>query len=250
MYAMKNARALPCDVLEMDVYLTKDRELILMHDIEVRKTTSGTRRVYEYTLKEITKLRADYRWSPDCKTKVRPGDFEQRKDDLLVPTLQQVLQQFPEMRFVIEMKKAPAAFSPVARLSELLKSANMTDKVLVASFHRPFMQDFRRSLPDVATSFSLSIEDAASLTSKAVQQLIQTLLNQPPGEQGADALQLPYPFITKHVVQKAKDRGLALHAWTVNSSAAMKTMMSLGVDGIITDCPEELLRRLGRLSAT
>ena len=111
-YAMKKAQKLGCDVLEMDVYLTKDRELILMHDIKVHKTTSGSGHVYDFPVQQITALRADSHWSPDCETKLRPNDLPQNEPDLNVPTIKQVLETFPKMRMVIEMKRAPKQNCP------------------------------------------------------------------------------------------------------------------------------------------
>ena len=105
------------------------------------------------------------------------------------------------------------------------------------------MEDFRKCLPHVATSLTLSPGDAATLTSLSVERLIKKLL---PNAQGPDALQLPHWIITKGVVKRAKERGLAVHAWTVDSTQTMDRMNALGVDGIITDCPARLLARLGR----
>jgi glycerophosphoryl diester phosphodiesterase len=249
MYAMRKAQALGCDVLEMDVYLTGGLhpELVLMHDIDVHKTTAGKGQVYDYTVEKITALRADRRWSPDCKPSLPPEDITQHEDELRVPTLPQVLKAFPEMRMIIEMKKAPMEFSPVARLCQLLKDQKMTEKVLVASFHAAFMDDFRRSLPEVATSLTLSIDDAAKMPPTTVEPFIEKTLDNSSHGQGPDALQLPYWVINKHIVNKVKERGLALHAWTVNKPKSMERMKSLGVDGIITDCPTALLSSLGRL---
>lgn len=248
MYAMRQARAAGCDVLEMDVYRTKDPEpeLILMHDPDVRGTTARSGSVHKFTVQEITALRADHRWSPECQPSLRSQDVSQHERDLRVPTLDQVLNEFSDMRMVIEMKRAPAKFSPVARLVELLTKRDMTKQVLVASFHAPFMKDFRSRLPQVATSLSLSITDAAKLTPVAVDRLLDKHLNHYSDEQGPDALQLPHWAITPRIVKKVKQRGLVLHAWTVDTPAVMDRMKALGVDGIITDCPSRLLARLGR----
>ncbi|HKG47224.1 MAG TPA: glycerophosphodiester phosphodiesterase family protein [Pyrinomonadaceae bacterium] len=246
MYAMRQAQAVGCDVLEMDVYLTKDHELILMHDLDIRKTTAGSGLVHNFTLQEITTLRADHRWSPECEPSLRRDDASQHENDLRVPTLREVLQAFPAMRMVIEMKIAPAQSSPVAKLVELITELKMTEQILVASFHAPFMEDFRRRLPQVATSLTLSINDTGKMNSAAAGRLLDKFLSHSSNEQGADALQLPHWLITRRIVEKAKERGLVLHAWTVNTPAAMDRMKALGVDGIITDCPSRLLARLNR----
>jgi glycerophosphoryl diester phosphodiesterase len=240
MYAMRRARQIGVDVLEMDVYMTKDHDLVLMHDIRLRKTTEGSGFVFERTLTEIRELHANYHWAPDCgkntsKQSIKAIGEEQR--DVAVPALLDVLNAFPEMRMVIEMKPAPKRFSPVVRLIELIRETWMKDNVLVASFDASFMKNFRQSFPEVATSLTLSIEDAKKLVAGRSQRFRAEVLNQKITEAGPDAVQLPHWAITKWVVDAVRHHGLALHAWTVNRISSMERMLSLGVDGIITDCP-------------
>src|SRR5436305_13753365 len=65
MAAYKGAMSLGVDVLEMDVYLTRDNELVLMHDEDVVGTTDGEGRVYKFSLDAIQKLNAGYYWAAD-----------------------------------------------------------------------------------------------------------------------------------------------------------------------------------------
>src|SRR4051812_913215 len=63
--AYKEAVRIGVDVLEMDVYLTKDKRLALMHDVSVKKTTDGRGLIHKYTLAELQELNAAYNWSDD-----------------------------------------------------------------------------------------------------------------------------------------------------------------------------------------
>ena len=241
MAAYKGALGLGVDVLEMDVYLTKDGQLVLMHDKNVDGTTDGEGLVGEFTLDDIQKLNAGYRWSADGKTfpyqlalDQLPSDLQK---DLRVPSLKEIFEAFPQMRMIVEMK---AAFSsPAAALCRMLREHQMTERVLVASFDGHYMTEFRDLCPEVATSTSLSAADVTELLLG-----VQWFDKQPADP---SVLEAPHKLISEHLVHLVRKRGLRLHAWTVNDSAEMERMKSLDVDGIITDYPGPLLALLGRM---
>src|SRR5688572_18414427 len=172
MYAMRQAVKTGADVLEMDVYLTKDKELVLMHDNNVESTTeikcliNRKCRVNKFTKAELQNLNAAYHWSNDGK---QSHCFHNKKltveipNDLRVPTLEEVFKEFPDKRMVIEMKKAED--SPVAKLCALIQDCHMENNVLVASLWAPFMNEFHEELPTVATSVT-PFEDSISWLSK------------------------------------------------------------------------------------
>lgn len=236
--AYENARSLRVDVIEMDIYLTGDQQLVLMHDQSVKKTTDGTRPVESYTCDEIQKLNAGYNWSREGKFPYQKhlADLSpelQRK--LRVPKLSDVLEEFSDLRMIIEMK--PAFASPAAKLWEMLQKYHMTDKVLVASFSDNYIDEFRDlSQGEVATS--LSIEEFGEFVlgfhgfeEHSVKPCV---------------IDAPYWMLTEHLINKIKERGYKVHAWTVNDAEEMGRMRDLEVDGIITDYPTVLLDILGR----
>ena len=256
MFAMRRAVEVGVDVLEMDVFLTASGtddlgrfeapELVLMHDEDVGMTTEGNRRVYEYKLHEITELHADYRWIPNhtktSRRRIGTGIFS--KQDVRVPTLEKVLKEFPKTRMVIEMKKvtkAPVGYSPVQHLVELIELYEAHKRVLVASFEPKFMDAFRKALPTVATSLTISGEDT--------HRVLKQLLGSPGAAQGPVALQIPweafYLPLNEPILRKLQRR-FAIHPWTVNKEWEMQKMISFGVDGIITDYPCTLLDALHR----
>src|SRR5512141_1114203 len=82
MYAFEHAVALGADVLEMDAHITKDGEIVLMHDERVDRTTDGTGLIEDLTLDQLLKLDAAYDFSPD-----NGQTFPFRGQGILVPTL-------------------------------------------------------------------------------------------------------------------------------------------------------------------
>src|SRR5215212_3415964 len=98
MYAFEKAVEIGADVLEMDAHITKDRQIVLMHDEEVDRTTDGTGLIEDLTLAELKELDAAYRWSnDDDKT------FPYRGKGIQVPALEELFERFPQMRYVIEI---------------------------------------------------------------------------------------------------------------------------------------------------
>lgn len=234
-FAFTEAVKIGVDVLEMDVHLTKDQHLVLMHDQTVDATTNGRGSIGQLTLAQLKKLDAGYRWTNDGKT------FPFRKKRITIPTLKEIFETFPKMRMIIEMKSS--SLSPVKALNALIREHGMTDRVLVASASDLFLEEFRKLSPGVATSMSAP-ELAHFLLTK-------TLPEADTPQRKPDALQLKerIPFIqllNKTVVDRAHGLNLPVHAFTVNRTADMKRMIDAGVDGIITDYPSRLLNLVGR----
>jgi len=129
----------------MDAHITKDSQIVLMHDEKVDRTTDGTGLIEDLTLAELLKLDAAYQWSnDDGKT------FPYRGQGIQVPTLKELFEKFPDKRFLIEIKLTK---NPITKpFCDLIHEYNMQDKVIVASFHDDAMALFRETCPDIATS--------------------------------------------------------------------------------------------------
>lgn len=236
MLAFERASDLGVDAIELDVHSTSDGVLVVIHDATVDRTTNGTGRVNDLTLAEVKRLDAGYRWSADgMKT------FPWLGKGLSVPTLDEVLTRLPKMRFNIEPK--PEKQSLAKPLCRMLRQKGMTDKVIIGSFHQAVLDEFRSECPEVATSASPA----------EVSEMVRS--SQANGA-GADrplmrALQVPefvgaVRVLNKEFIEAAHQRNLPVHAWTVNDTESMRRLIDLGVDGIMTDYPDRLLKLLGR----
>lgn len=236
MLAYQNAVDLGVDVLEMDIHITKDGKLILMHDETVDRTTDGTGEIESMTLTDLKKLDAAYDWSPD-----EGKTFPYRGQGIQVATLEEIFQAFPEMRMTIEIKKTN---SPMAKpFCDLIREYNMQDKVLVASFHDERLKEFRTECPEVATSSAKNETTVFVLLTKAFlggfySPIFYSL--QVPEESGGITVMTPA------FVRAAHARNLAVEPWTINDEETMRKFIEWGVDGIITDRPDILMEVLGR----
>jgi glycerophosphoryl diester phosphodiesterase len=236
LYGFERAAGLGVDVIETDVRATADGELVLFHDETLNRTTDGAGRVRQLTLAELKRLDAGYRWSPDGGQ-----SFPLRGRGLTVPTLGEVFDALPTLRFNIEPKHSePSIAAPLCRL---IREHGMESRVMVAAFRDTAVEQFRRECPEVATSAS-----AAEVAGFLALQRSGLAGSYGPRMQ---ALQVPERAGSLHVlsagfVAAAHARNLRVHAWTVNAEDDMRRLLALGVDGIMTDYPDRLLKLLGR----
>ncbi len=236
MFAYQNAVDLGVDVLEMDIHITKDGILVLMHDETVDRTTDGSGEIESMTLDEIKKLDAGYNWTPD-----EGATFPFRGQGITVTTLEEVFTAFSDMRMTIEIKKTNASMAKP--FCELIRKHNMEDKILVASFHDDRLKEFREECPEVATSSAKNETTVFVLLTKPFLGSFYSpkfFSLQVPEESGGITVMTPA------FVKAAHERNLAVEPWTINDEETMKKLIAWGVDGIITDRPDILLKVLGR----
>ncbi len=134
------------DVLEMDVNMTSDGHIVLMHDTSVDRTTNGSGLVSDHTLAELQALEVGVNWSQDSSTYPYDGA------GLQVPTLSAVFERYPDWPMIIEIKQeSPSLAQP---LCDLIRQYAMTEQVIIPSFSDVAINEFREACPEVATAAS------------------------------------------------------------------------------------------------
>jgi len=237
MYAFERAAALGVDVLEMDLHVTADGALVLIHDETVDRTTDGTGVVEQMTLAQVKALDAGHYWTDD-----EGQTYPFRGQGITVATLEEVFDAFPDIPMNIEIKLVENV--PVVEpFCQMIRQYGKQDQILVASFHEDAMSEFRAACPEVATSASQN--EVINFFARHFVGLAASY--SPP----AQAVQVPeyrsgIHILTPRFVADAHSRGMDVHVWTVNEAEDMQRMIDLGVDGIITDRPDILLELLGR----
>lgn len=236
LFSFKGAAQLGVDVLEMDLHITQDDVLVLIHDETVERTTDGSGSVEEMTLDELKALDAGYYWTADGG-----ATFPYRGQGLTIPTLDEIFEAFPGYRMVIEIKKTERSLA--APFCALIRQYQMQERVLVASFHDQRMAEFRAECPEIATSAARQETTTFVLLSKLwLGGLFPPQFH---------SLQVPekssgITVMTPGFVRAAHARNLKVEPWTIDDPQQMKLYIEWGVDGIITDRPDLLLEVLGR----
>jgi glycerophosphoryl diester phosphodiesterase len=233
-YTYQRAVDLGVDVLEVDVHLTLDNQLAVIHDKTVDRTTNGSGKVESYMLSNLQKLDAGFRWSPD-----KGNPIPLRGKGLKIPSLAEVFQAFPQMRVNIEIKDPKPTALP--SLCRTIQDYNMSPKVMIASFDAGALRKFRSICPGIATSAGA----AEAIWFYSLQKMRMESAYSP----NYQALQVPERYgelliADKRFVAAAHARNLRVQVWTVNDIDSMKRLLQLGVDGIMTDYPQRVIEIL------
>ncbi len=213
--AFDKALELGADALELDLHLSRDGKLVVIHDDTLDRTTDGHGPVKERSLEELKRLDAG-RWFGE-------GFAGQR-----IPILDEVLDRYlGKVPLALEVKSGSAFFPGIEeKVVRALRRRSAIAQTVVASFDHYALQRLKEIEPTVRTA-ALFVGRPVSLSAIA-------------GPSGAEAMALEASFVTKTEVEACHADGLQLVVWVVNDPAKMRHFIGLGVDGIITDCPDLL----------
>jgi glycerophosphoryl diester phosphodiesterase len=220
--------------LETDVHMTRDGEIVISHDDNLERTCAMPGRIREMTYAEIATADAAFSYSPDG------AGFPFRGKGIRVPRLGEVLSTFRKHRFNIDIKPDQAGI--VGPALKVIEAAGMRRMVLLASEHQERLNEIRALAPAIPTSFGYH-EVAGFLAEMASGSGDYTA----PGE----ALQIPpeyysWKLATPQTVEVARRFGVEVHVWTINDEAEMRSMVEVGVQGIMSDFPARLLSVIRR----
>ena len=205
MAAFQLALEMAADGIELDAMLTKDGEVVVIHDDSLDRTTNGTGAVHDFTLAELQRLDA--------------GGGEK------IPPLSEVLTHFAG-RFLIniELKNYSSIFDSLPiKVAEMIKTHKCAQSVLISSFNPFNLPRFHRRLPEVPVGL---------LTNKnKARHWLWRLFHY-------DALHPYFSDVDASLVSALHARGRQVNVWTVDDPAEIRRLADLGVDSIITNDPK------------
>lgn len=253
--AMRKALEIGVTSLEMDVVITKDKQVILSHEPfmshEICLDPDGNPISEEEEMSHNI-YQMDYAivQEYDCGTKIHPRFPEQQKMRVSKPLLADVIDlaeswarenNRPAPYYNIEVKyKADQddLFHPGAKefsslLVGVLRDKGVEDRAFIQSFDIGIMEECHRSAPDFTLVYL--VEDTDDF------KLALSRLSFEPAYYSPD-----YKLITPELMAYAKERGMKVVPWTVNEEGDMRKMIDMGVDGLISDYPDRLMKVVGR----
>jgi glycerophosphoryl diester phosphodiesterase len=224
--SFRQAVALGVDALELDVHLSADGHVVVIHDPTIDRTTDGSGRVERMTLAELQRADAGARFTRD-----RGSTWPYRDQGVTIPTLDEVLRAFPATPLLIEIK-ADAAARPTR---ELIERHGANERCIVASFREVAMDAFRGS----GIVQGASRRDTALLLWRAllripVERVDFDVLCMPPVHRG-----LPLPV--GGYVSILRPLGVPVHCWTIDDPREAARLRARGVRGIISNDPGSIL---------
>lgn len=219
------------DALELDIQLTRDGVVVVSHDPTVDRMTNGQGPVARFTLAELQRLDAGYRFTTDGGQ-----TYPFRGQGVTIPTLHAVFERFPDLLINIDLKEPQPGKEE--RLWATIQAAGATDRVIVGSFVCASLRRFR-ALTRGAVATSACPAEVAAFT--LARPLYTARLLRP----AFQALQVPEAqgrirIVTPASIRAAHRLGSKVHVWTINARADMERLLGWGVDGIMTDRPDVL----------
>ena len=215
--AMHLGVAAGADAIELDVHRSRDDEIVVIHDSTVDRTTDGSGAVAEMTLAELGSFDAGSRFMR------KHGGFAGHR--CRIPTLESVLESFPAIPIIIELK-TPAA-SALTR--SLIEKHAASGRCLVDSFHAEALAIFRGS----RIPHGPSRDGVARL-------IVRAYLRTPWPAVRMDAICIPrryrgFPLPVERIAALLRKEGKPTHIWTVNDPREAAFLWRRGICGLVTD---------------
>ncbi len=216
--AFQLAEKMGADGIELDVHLTADGTLVVIHDFTVDDTTDGSGRVEDMTLAELKRLDAGA-W------------FDVRYAGQQVPTLDEVVDRVgDEMVLNIELKTVAWRGQRLERaVVDFVRARGIGKRVILSSFNPLAMRRVRQLAPDLATGIIYSPSLPLPLRRAWLRPMVHPV-----------ALHPHHSQVDARYVAWAHARGYRVHTWTVDDPAEMRRLINLEVDAIITNRPNVL----------
>ncbi|WP_425515843.1 glycerophosphodiester phosphodiesterase [Mesobacillus maritimus] len=215
------------DYIEVDLQMTKDGQLIAMHDDSVDRTTNGTGLVNEMTLAEMKKLDAGS-WFNEQYPQFANPEYRGVK----VPTLWEVFQTFGKnKRYYIETKSPEVYPGMEITLLRLVNEYKIDkDTLIVESFSPKSLKKMKKLDPSIPLVQLLSYKSNAMITDEEIANI----------REYAKGIGLNHQYLTQEYVQKVVGNGLELYPYTVNEKGRMQQLINWGVTGMFTNFPDML----------
>lgn len=208
--SFKKALELGADGVELDVRLTKDKNLVVIHDPVVDYVSDGNGFVSDYTLKEIKRLDFGYRFSEDYR-----GER--------IPTLEEALDILRDVKLInIEIKNDPYPYEGIERIVlENIYNMGIRDKIVISSFDHELLLKIKGLDRDINTGVLYSF--------RPVHHTLLAI------DARAENLHPFWAVIDESDIEEAHRIGLKVFPWTVDDENLIRSLIMKRVDGIITN---------------
>ncbi len=214
--AFKAASDLPVHGIEFDVHMTKDGELVVIHDEKIDRTSNGKGFVKDMTLKELEKFDFGEWYSPNFK-----GEK--------IPTLREVLKIFTATHhhLNIELKSDVFPYEGMEqKVLSMLDELKLVDRAVISSFNHEMVREVKRLAPGIETAILfMEVMIAPHDYAKAIE---------------ADALHAFFPTVFRQMGKDAVASGKKVRVFTVNEEHYADLLKNVGVDAIFTDYPKKM----------
>lgn len=213
--AFEKAIEFGVDGIEMDVHLTKDGELVIIHDELVDRTTNGHGFVKDFTYEELSKLDASY---------IFPEMGFQK-----IPTLREYMELVKDAGIItnIELKTGVFEYPGIEKkVYDMIVEYGLKDQMIISSFNHFSVMRMKAIDPEIKCGL---LEESWLLNAADYVEAA-----------GMECFHPYYKFLTAENVAELKEKGLEINTWTVNEKEEIREMIERDVDSVIGNYPDRV----------
>jgi glycerophosphoryl diester phosphodiesterase len=219
--AVRAAIRIEADMVEIDVTLTADNHVVVIHDETVDRTTNGAGEASNFTLAEIQKLDAGSWFDPAFAGEAVPA-----LDEVLVEVEGRILLN-------VEIKSEAVARGVVGRVVSAIREHGMMGQVVVSSFSPDALAEMHAVAPEIRT---------AVLYNKDVHEGLDAV--EIVTDLGATVFNIKRQRLTRRVLRRCREHQIPVGVYTVNEPSRMRRLVKKRIDAIFTDHPDRLIEIL------
>lgn len=215
--AFTEAARLAIHGVEFDVHLTKDGELVVIHDERIDRTSNGSGFIKDMTLAELTAFDFGSWFSPDFKGQT-------------IPTLHEVLQLFTDTTHHLNIELKSDIFpyeGMVEKVIAIIGEMGLDSRIVLSSFDHEAIRTVKQLAPHLET---------AALFMEVLVEPLDYIRSIP-----ADALHLFFPTALRPSIRQVLEAGTTVRTFTVNEEQYAQALQDVGIAAIFTDFPEKML---------
>ena len=221
MLAFRKAIEAGAQGIELDVHFTKDKEVVIIHDETIDRTTDGKGEVESFTYDELCRFNAY-------------GRFEGKYDFQKIPTLREYFELVkPVDGFLtnIELKTGINEYPGIEKaVLKIIDEFELRDRIIISSFNHFSVKHFKEIAPDVKCGF---LEESRIIDFGAYAK-----------KYGVEFIHPLYKCLTKDVFDEVYSNGIGINTWTVNDENAVRYLVKNNVNAVIGNYPDMVSRVL------
>ncbi|MEZ4621975.1 MAG: glycerophosphodiester phosphodiesterase family protein [Caldilineaceae bacterium] len=236
--AFQFAIAAGVDAIELDVHLSKDGELMVMHDATIERTTDGRGAIRDFTVAELKQFNAAAQLAGN-----EPGK------QIEIPTLQEVY-DFVQGRVPInlEIKQGPDGrrYPQIEeQIITLVRRNRAIDLTVLSSFDFPTLATVQTLAPDILNHAIVARDYFQTPGLETPEAVVADLV-----DRGVHWVAINKGYLTRTLVNQLHDQGIFVHVWVINEEEELQGCVALGVDAITTDRPDRIVPLYRAMQAT
>lgn len=204
------------DIVENDVYLSKDGHVVVMHDSTIDRTTNGQGKIESMTLAQIKKYYVNKQFGdkyPNCEIPTLAEYFEAFKDN--------------DCHIFIEIKTKNTAI--VQKMAEVIKQYNFEDRVSIIAFGTDMMRACKKFIPEISLGYLVSNYADTTKVEESVKKVTELV-----GDYHT-TFNPNYASINEGIIDGLQARGITLWPWTLNDATAFYQYIFWGANGVTTN---------------